>query len=331
MRVQGQIVSAGLWLTLALTGACARDASSPGATPVVQSARAAAGGGKGGTKGPTVTATDPRAAAQNVTLDVRVLGSGFDVGSRVTFERGGVASPRVVTNATTFVSSTELIANVTVAADADTAKYDVAVTTAKGIKGIGSVLFEIVGDPPTTWLIPVGDATLAVTGEGAYMRGEYSAYQHGVCGVMSRMFATLSASNSGDAVVNTHNAKYANRKCAVYPRKLRLGYPDGTSELADFNANVQAVQNTVTSMPIGTTAMRAMNIAGGRCGVLKFRPIDKDGIAIGGDSVAVTRVNSFTWDVQTRPYPDDKAYCVNTGQLYHMPLRLRIESELPLP
>ena len=334
MRYPRWFISASVLLAIALAGACARDTSAPADAPSLQAGRnSSGGGGKGGSNGgPSVKATDPAAAPQNITLDVRVMGSGFDEGSRVTFERGGTASAKVVTNSTSFVSSTELVANVTIAADADTAKYDVAVTTAKGIKGIGSVLFEVVGDPPATWLIPVNEAGLSVTGDGIFVREEYSAYESGVCGVSARIFATLTASNSGDAVVSTHTPRHADRKCAQYPRKIRFTYPDGTSELASFQSGLQYIHNTAYSIPIGATIKKTMNVGGGvRCGTLKFRPVDSEGVQIGGDSVLVTRLNSFTWEVQTRPYPDNKGYCTNTGELYHMRLRIRIESELALP
>ncbi len=97
----------------------------------------------GGGGGPSVNATDPNTAPQETTLDVRVLGSGFDNGSRVTFLKGGLASPRFTTNSTRFVSSTELVANVTIAVDADTGAYDVQVETSRGKKGIGTELFSV--------------------------------------------------------------------------------------------------------------------------------------------------------------------------------------------
>src|SRR3954449_8504450 len=37
--------------------------------------------------GPTVTSTDPSGAHQDTTLDIHVLGSGFDKGSKVAFAR----------------------------------------------------------------------------------------------------------------------------------------------------------------------------------------------------------------------------------------------------
>lgn len=91
----------------------------------------------------TVTATQPVAAQRDTTLDVQVIGGGFDSGSQASFQLQGVLDPRVHVNSTRFVASTQLVANVTIAPDAITAKYDAVVTTAGGKKGVGSELFTV--------------------------------------------------------------------------------------------------------------------------------------------------------------------------------------------
>jgi probable HAF family extracellular repeat protein len=101
-------------------------------------ARAAAAG-----KGPTVRSAVPDSATVDTTLNVRVLGSGYDQGSRADWAFKGVPSPKVVTNSTQFVSSTELVANITIARDANIGRYDVIVTTSAGKGGIGTELFAI--------------------------------------------------------------------------------------------------------------------------------------------------------------------------------------------
>ncbi len=92
---------------------------------------------------PTVTATDPDSATQDTTLDVVISGSNFDPGSGAQWAIAGVPSAKVRTNATRFVSSKRLIANITIAVDADTGAYDVIVITSTGKKGIGTELFVI--------------------------------------------------------------------------------------------------------------------------------------------------------------------------------------------
>jgi probable HAF family extracellular repeat protein len=101
--------------------------------------------GSGG-RGPTVRATKPSSAPRGTTLDVQVLGSGFDQGSRAVWALSGdttFATTRIKANATTFVSSTELVANITIEADATLDVFDVVVVTLNGKKGIGIELFTV--------------------------------------------------------------------------------------------------------------------------------------------------------------------------------------------
>ncbi len=93
--------------------------------------------------GPTVRATDPDSATVDTTLNVRVLGGGFDAGSRANWAIKGVVSDKIVTNSTRFVSSTELVANITIARTAILGRYDVMVTTSSGKGGIGTELFVV--------------------------------------------------------------------------------------------------------------------------------------------------------------------------------------------
>jgi hypothetical protein len=92
---------------------------------------------------PSVSAVAPDSATLDTTLDVTVTGSNFDQGSRVDLALAGVVSDSVRTNQTRFVNSRKLVANVTIAAGADTGKYDVVVTASTGKKGIGTELFAI--------------------------------------------------------------------------------------------------------------------------------------------------------------------------------------------
>ena len=95
------------------------------------------------TSGPAVSSTSPSSSVRGTTLDVRVLGSGFDAGSSAQWAIKGVPAAKVVTNRTTFISSKELVANITIASDADVALYDVIVTAASGKPGIGTEKFEV--------------------------------------------------------------------------------------------------------------------------------------------------------------------------------------------
>lgn len=103
------------------------------------------------TAGPSVSSTLPRSGDKGQTLDVHVYGSGFSAGAIATWALHGAADPsKVRTNSTTVVSSTELIANITIASDATIDYWDVQVALAGGKTGIGTELFEV------TTAMPVG-------------------------------------------------------------------------------------------------------------------------------------------------------------------------------
>jgi uncharacterized membrane protein len=105
-----------------------------------------ADGARAPTAAPTVTSTDPKAGARNSTINVRVLGTGYDRGSRAVWALNGdttLATTKVKTNSTRYVSSKELLANITIAADASVDQYDVVAITTSGKKGIGIELFAV--------------------------------------------------------------------------------------------------------------------------------------------------------------------------------------------
>ena len=98
------------------------------------------------TTGPTVTSTTPARAPRNSTLDVTIAGSGFEPGSRAVWalkRDTTFATTRIKTNSTTFVSSSELTANITIGDDAPLEQFDVQVVTLGGRKGIGIELFAV--------------------------------------------------------------------------------------------------------------------------------------------------------------------------------------------
>ena len=100
----------------------------------------------GAVKGPTVRETDPSVAPRGITLDVRVVGSGYDQGTAAVWALQGdtaFATTKVRTNSTTFLSSSELRANITIESDASLALYDVVVVTKGGKRGIGVERFEV--------------------------------------------------------------------------------------------------------------------------------------------------------------------------------------------
>lgn len=121
--------------------------------------------GKSSGSSVTVTAAAPSSAVRDTTLDIQITGSGFDVGSRASFELHGVADQHVRVNTTTYVKSTQLTANITIAADALDAYYDVAVVTASGKKGIGTEKFQVMLRP-TVLDNATGGAVIGVNESG---------------------------------------------------------------------------------------------------------------------------------------------------------------------
>ncbi len=105
------------------------------------SIRAAKGGG--GTGDVAVDSTNPTSGPQDSTLNVRILGANFDRGSRADWALAGVVTDKVRVNSTTYVSSKEIVANISIAPDAAVDLYDVIVTASTGKKGIGSELFAV--------------------------------------------------------------------------------------------------------------------------------------------------------------------------------------------
>ena len=92
-----------------------------------------------------VNAADPAAAEQGtINLNVRVTGRGFKNGAQAKWFVTGTTNPGGVTvNSTTFVSSTELTANITVADTAEIANFDIQVLNSDGRGGKGTELFAV--------------------------------------------------------------------------------------------------------------------------------------------------------------------------------------------
>ena len=108
-------------------------------------AHLAKGGGSASTV--TVTGASPGYGKRGERLSVRITGSGFTATSQAGWERNGVLDPRVTVLSTTFVSATELVADVQIAEDSDLDFYDVAVTITLvdggRKKGVGIEMFEV--------------------------------------------------------------------------------------------------------------------------------------------------------------------------------------------
>jgi probable HAF family extracellular repeat protein len=121
-------------MILGIVGACSEPVT-PEASPSLRFAKA--------TAGPTVKAALPASAPRNITLDVQITGTGFENGSIARWLLNGAEDLRVRTNETRFVSSTSIVANITISPDAEPSLYDIAVITPLGKRGIGTEKFTV--------------------------------------------------------------------------------------------------------------------------------------------------------------------------------------------
>jgi alpha-tubulin suppressor-like RCC1 family protein len=154
----------------------------------------------GGSGTVAVSAANPDSATQDTTLDVHVFGGGFDRGSKAQWAQSGVVSPNVTTNSTRFVSSSELVANITISATAGTGSYDILVTTSKGKKGIGSELFTISAKHNDVAAVTVTPATNTIA-IGASVQLKATAY-NATGSVLSKATFTWTTTNSAVATVS---------------------------------------------------------------------------------------------------------------------------------
>ena len=93
----------------------------------------------------SVSAADPMAAeVGTINLNVKVTGKGFKNGAKAKwFVTGTTDTGGVTVNSTTFVSSSEVTANITVADTAAIATFDIQVTNSDGRGGKGTELFKV--------------------------------------------------------------------------------------------------------------------------------------------------------------------------------------------
>jgi uncharacterized membrane protein len=84
-----------------------------------------------------VVSVEPAVGKQGERLDVRIIGEGFTGAVTAAWERDGAPDPRVTILETVLVSSTEVVATISIDPAAETVHYDVTVTRDRK-KGIGS-------------------------------------------------------------------------------------------------------------------------------------------------------------------------------------------------
>lgn len=201
-------------LPMLLVTACATE------EPAAPELLAAPGGG--GSGGPKVSSADPSNGNQGQSLTVRVLGSGFDQTAVASWERNGQPDPKITVTSTTFISSKEVRANITIAADADTVLYDVAVTLfvggVPGKKGVGIEKFSVKPGPhPANSTVMLSDALFTIGSQP-------------VRGSEGDSLITLTVGTDDEAI---DVGLYYQLTHATYQNAVRLGQPPCAYDPAD--------------------------------------------------------------------------------------------------
>lgn len=153
---------AAVLLPLLLLSNCDTDTTT---APEIHDPAAAAGGGPE----PTVKSTVPSASPRDTSISVLVQGSGFDHGSRAVWALKGdtlATTTKIRVDSTSFVSSRELIAAITIGPDAPLDLYDVQVIATSGKKGIGIESFEVTQDITTLPVLVDGAGAIAINDAG---------------------------------------------------------------------------------------------------------------------------------------------------------------------
>ena len=98
---------------------------------------------KGGAGTIVDSADPPYGKRGEVGKSVAILGSGFQPGDQASWQLDGVPDPRINVVGTQYVSSTQLIATIDIALDAELRYYDIAVSGPGRKGGIGTERFEV--------------------------------------------------------------------------------------------------------------------------------------------------------------------------------------------
>ncbi len=273
-----------------------------------------------GTGDVVVTAASPSMAPQDTTLDVTINGSGFGTGARAVWSLNGDTT-QVHVKSTRVVSATQVVATVIVPLAAPVASYSIEVALPGGKKGVGAELFIVTeADPSADFTM---DNTLGVRSDS------YSpTYRLGVCGVNTHIFL---ANGGGDGFMQTDNPRFRDNRCAAYPRKLVIDYGDGVTAAGGTGINVNSLSTALFTIPVGTSAMRGLNIADARCGGLRWKARLQEGLIVPADSVIVTRVDATTFTVRTQPPPNNRAYCIGLKRSFNISAGFTIVASRPFP
>jgi hypothetical protein len=258
-----------------------------------------------------VTSVDPTDAPQDTTLDIKVSGANFDRSASVALAIDGVVSPKVKTNSTRYVNGSQLVANITIAADADVALYDVMVLSGVRKPGIGTELFavrqtgQVINPTATFTYYDVLAAANAgrISGDGRSATGSLtsagqSVYDDGRCNVTSQIFENI----EGDATMDPVGAGGRVRNCDTrttraltvsfgQPLYLSPGAPVASNVTGAHYTNVRQVASLVLRGDNSELRFRLMlrgtNLA---CDYLRYESRTLGGFT--GIPIRITRIAS---------------------------------------
>ncbi len=149
---------------------------------------------------PTVSSTSPSSGGQGATSqDITINGNGFFPGSVVSFS--GTAG-QIIVNSTTYVSATQLTANITVSAAATTGARNVTVTNYDAGVGTGTGVFTVNAKPTVTSTTP-NSLFLGSTNQDVTVTG--TGFVNGAAAVFSGTGITVNSTTFVSATSLTAN------------------------------------------------------------------------------------------------------------------------------
>ena len=306
MRRHGFRTNYAIWplVVLVLGTGCADPAAPPSPVPTASAAKGAPAGDI------VVTSADPSEAPQDTTLDIKVSGSNFNRSSSVSLGLAGIASPKIRTNSTRYLNGSQLIANVTIAADADVASYDIMVLDPIRKPGIGTEMFTVratgqVINPTATFtyygVLPATDAGGIFgdgrTASGLLATGTESVYDDGRCNVTATIFENIAGDATMDPIgvagrVKNCDGRSARSLTVRFGRPLHLA--PGASAASDVTgghySNVRQVLALATRGDMGDRRFRLMLRGSTTCDILRYEARTFGGFT--GMPIKVTRISS---------------------------------------
>lgn len=227
------------------------------------------------------------APQDTVNLNVQIKGKGFKKGAQARWFISGTNDPGGVrVNSTVFVNSTELVANIDVAADAVITQFDIVVALSDGRTGKGIRLFSVTAKGSGTESCVAPTPVLAAPAPDCYLTAA------GCLDVSFGSFGLVVTNTSGSEPVETDSdianavAIQADGKIVAAGRGLN---PDAATREEDFTV---VRYNSDGSMDTAFGVGGVVKVAGGTGGAWAVSIQPDDGkIVLAGDGFLIVRLN----------------------------------------